>query len=209
MKTLYAFILLLLMLIGGWICWEFTIFETIPIIGFQCPYGHNSLVAKAIHRGDIGDPYERKYLISCTKCGYGLDLREINNTTRYVWARFTNQLSSFEIPIDPLLTDFPLEKLNSSDSLFTHYFQQIHGDSVVVEGLYCKSRLPSDSIKTIITDYLKLQNINLPPNWEKAVALESIDIRFRNWRIKVALHEGNIGEYMIRFNYSKLDDLFF
>lgn len=210
MKRHYFVLLCILLIICIWISWEFDIFETIPLIGFQCPYGHRSLVANAVHHTCIVDPYNRKYSVSCQKCGYGIDLREISSETRCIWVRFANALPTFEIPIDPIVTEFPIRKLNSPfDSSAVYYFQQIHSDSVVVEGLYCLSTLPRDSIKAILIDYLNAHHVDIPKEWNKAFAVEFMDARLRNLRIKIALHDGAIGETTIRFDYSKLDDLFF
>lgn len=98
------------------------------------------------------------YKYFCTKCSY--DLYQIEG--RDIWKRFSENLKSFEIPLNKIIACFPIFEVDTLDHYgFLKYGQKFESNKVVYETVSYNSNRDIKHIDSLLIRYLSQRNISM------------------------------------------------
>jgi TonB family protein len=113
-----------------------------------CPYGHERLVRLPLDPPRPPLPATvRRFEVICQQCGF----RSVDPATEDHWIRDDSETASFEVPLHPLIRDFPVLALSGDAQ--PHYRQQVFEGELLREHVVYSTTEPSDTIVARLAAY--------------------------------------------------------
>lgn len=119
----------------------------------SCPYGHEHLVEEPPdpRRGSLPGTVQR-FKVVCQQCGF----RSVDPTVEDHWVRDHADALSFDVPLHPLIQDFPVFPWHDENGfvLRPSYRQQVWNGALMLEQLSFSTTEPYDAVVDEVVGHL-------------------------------------------------------